>query len=192
MLTGFTRLLCYPTGLRSDRSEGVDASRARVLVVDDLDIRRSLQRGLGLAGFDVETAGDGVHANERLRVDPPDAVVLDVRMPSLDGIEIAVSFEPAGRMSRSSCSPPSRTSRTGSVACPRRRRLRRQTLRATRAGAATPRSAEAGSRANVGTATGQRAHRSPSAHRQRGRPATGADPTSSTCWRCSHATADWC
>jgi two-component system, OmpR family, response regulator PrrA len=63
--------------------------RARVLVVDDdADIRRSLQRGLGLAGFDVETAEGGVHADERLRIDPPDAVVLDVRMLPPDGIEI--------------------------------------------------------------------------------------------------------
>jgi two-component system response regulator PrrA len=43
---------------------------------------------LALAGFDVDTAdGDG-RADEVLRIDPPDAVVLDVRMPPPDGIEL--------------------------------------------------------------------------------------------------------
>jgi DNA-binding response OmpR family regulator len=64
-------------------------SRARVLVVDDdADIRKSLQRGLALAGFDVDTAGDGADADQRLRTDRPDAVVLDVKMSPPDGIEI--------------------------------------------------------------------------------------------------------
>jgi DNA-binding response OmpR family regulator len=61
-------------------------SRARVLVVDDdADIRKSLQRGLALAGFDVDTIGDSADADERLRTDRPDAVVLDVRMSPPDG-----------------------------------------------------------------------------------------------------------
>jgi DNA-binding response OmpR family regulator len=72
-------------------------SRARVLIVDDdAGIRRSLQRGLGLAGFDVETVGDGVQAKERLRIDPPDAVVLDVRIPPPDGIEICRQLRARG------------------------------------------------------------------------------------------------
>ena len=64
-------------------------SRPRVLVVDDdADIRKSLQHGLDLAGFDVEIAADSRRADEMLRSDPPDAVVLDVRMTPPDGIEI--------------------------------------------------------------------------------------------------------
>lgn len=63
--------------------------RARVLIVDDDDdIVRSLRRGLELAGFDVATAAGGDRADQLLRADPPDAVVLDVRMPHPDGIEV--------------------------------------------------------------------------------------------------------
>ncbi len=62
---------------------------ARVLIVDDdADIVRSLRRGLELAGFDVATADGGDLADQLLRTDPPDAVVLDVRMPQPDGIEV--------------------------------------------------------------------------------------------------------
>ena len=60
----------------------------RILVVDDEpDVRDSLRRALQLEGYDVELAGDGQEALERLESDGIDAVVLDVSMPRLDGLE---------------------------------------------------------------------------------------------------------
>jgi DNA-binding response OmpR family regulator len=62
----------------------------RVLVADDeADIRDLVALALELAGYDVETAIDGVEALSRIRASPPDAVVLDVMMPALGGYEVA-------------------------------------------------------------------------------------------------------
>ena len=59
-----------------------------ILVVDDEPAgRESLRRALQLEGYEVELAGDGQEALERLSEDGIDAVVLDVSMPRLDGLE---------------------------------------------------------------------------------------------------------
>jgi two-component system response regulator MprA len=63
----------------------------RILVVDDdAAVRESLGRALRLEGYDVELAGDGAEALERLEAngDDPDLVVLDVLMPNVDGLEV--------------------------------------------------------------------------------------------------------
>ena len=60
----------------------------RILVVDDEPaVRESLRRALQLEGYDVELAGDGEEALERVHAIAADAVVLDVSMPRLDGLE---------------------------------------------------------------------------------------------------------
>jgi two-component system NtrC family sensor kinase len=60
----------------------------RVLVADDdAANRRTLARLLERHGHRVEVAGDGVEALERLAAGPVDAVVLDLRMPRMDGRE---------------------------------------------------------------------------------------------------------
>jgi two-component system, OmpR family, response regulator MprA len=61
----------------------------RVLVVDDEPaVRDSLRRALQLEGYEVELAGDGLEALERLASgDGVDALLLDVSMPRLDGLE---------------------------------------------------------------------------------------------------------
>jgi two-component system response regulator PrrA len=67
----------------------VIASTPQVLVVDDdQDLLASLERGLRLAGFDVSTARDGVEALDAVTRTPPDALVLDVTMPCVDGVEV--------------------------------------------------------------------------------------------------------
>jgi two-component system response regulator MprA len=61
----------------------------RILVVDDEPaLRSSLERALRLDGYDVELAADGREALLRLAADSPDAVVLDVLMPEVDGLEV--------------------------------------------------------------------------------------------------------
>ncbi|HXL46523.1 MAG TPA: response regulator, partial [Candidatus Binatia bacterium] len=61
---------------------------SRILVVDDeADISTILSVTLRRAGFEVETAGDGVEAIEQIRRQPPDLVILDVMMPRADGLE---------------------------------------------------------------------------------------------------------
>jgi len=61
----------------------------RLLVVDDeASVREALALVLDLSGFEVATAADGREAIRALAIDPPDAVVLDVLMPGLDGLEV--------------------------------------------------------------------------------------------------------
>jgi two-component system response regulator MprA len=61
----------------------------RVLVVDDEPaVRSALERALRLEGYDVDLAADGAEALRRLSAQSPDAVVLDVLMPNVDGLEV--------------------------------------------------------------------------------------------------------
>jgi two-component system, OmpR family, response regulator MprA len=61
----------------------------RLLVVDDDPaLARTLRRALGVEGYDVECAGDGAEALQRLSGGRFDAVVLDVSMPRLDGLAV--------------------------------------------------------------------------------------------------------
>lgn len=60
----------------------------RVLVVDDNAINQTVARAvLEATGAVVEIANDGAEALERLRAAAFDVVVMDVRMPRMDGIE---------------------------------------------------------------------------------------------------------
>jgi two-component system, OmpR family, response regulator MprA len=69
----------------------------RLLVVDDdPSLREALALVLDLNGFEVTTACDGREAIRTLVEAPPDAVVLDVLMPGLDGLEVCRRMRAAG------------------------------------------------------------------------------------------------
>ncbi len=60
----------------------------QILVVDDDQaVRDSLARSLHYSGYEVTTASDGLEALAKLSASRPDAVVMDVMMPRLDGLE---------------------------------------------------------------------------------------------------------
>jgi two-component system response regulator MprA len=60
----------------------------RILVVDDdRAVRESLRRSLAFNGYDVVVATDGAEALQRVAEDRPDALVLDVMMPRVGGLE---------------------------------------------------------------------------------------------------------
>jgi two-component system response regulator MprA len=61
----------------------------RLLVVeDDRAVRDALRRALTLGGYEVEVAEDGEQALELVARALPDAVVLDVAMPGIDGLAV--------------------------------------------------------------------------------------------------------
>jgi two-component system, OmpR family, response regulator MprA len=61
----------------------------KVLVVDDDPaVSGALDRALRLEGYEVSLAGDGGKALEEMAVRPPDAVVLDIGLPVMDGLEV--------------------------------------------------------------------------------------------------------
>jgi len=63
---------------------------SRVLVVDDeLPMRRTLDIGLRASGYDVELAATGEEALELAGRREPDAVILDLGLPGVDGIHVA-------------------------------------------------------------------------------------------------------
>jgi two-component system response regulator MprA len=65
------------------------SGRPRVLVVeDDADIAGVLRRSLDKEGYEVRVAGDGEAALDESEVFEPDAVVLDLGLPKLDGMKV--------------------------------------------------------------------------------------------------------
>lgn len=70
-------------------SAAPNGTGARLLVVeDDRAVRESLDRALRLAGYAVTLARDGLEALEQVELVEPDAIVLDVMMPRLDGLSV--------------------------------------------------------------------------------------------------------
>jgi two-component system response regulator MprA len=60
----------------------------RILVVeDDRSVRDAIERALQFEGYAVATARDGAEALHAVLNDSPDAIVLDVMMPHIDGLE---------------------------------------------------------------------------------------------------------
>jgi two-component system, OmpR family, response regulator MprA len=61
----------------------------RILVVDDDPaVREALRRILTLGGYEVQVAEDGEQALELIAQAVPDAVVLDLGLPGIDGLEV--------------------------------------------------------------------------------------------------------
>ncbi len=68
-----------------------------VLVVDDEPaVRQALQRALTFEGYDVKVAADGQSALDGLLRDPAEAILLDVSMPGVDGLEVCRRLRAAG------------------------------------------------------------------------------------------------
>ncbi|CAJ1494321.1 response regulator transcription factor [[Mycobacterium] kokjensenii] len=78
-------------------SNGAAAASPKVLVVDDdSDVLASLERGLRLSGFEVTTAADGAEALRSAKETRPDAIVLDINMPVLDGVSVVTALRAMG------------------------------------------------------------------------------------------------
>jgi len=71
--------------------------RASVLIVDDeTSIRESLRMVLEFEGYRIEEAGNGLEALRIVRDRPPDAILLDIRMPEMDGLETLKTLRERG------------------------------------------------------------------------------------------------
>lgn len=77
--------------------EGVNEKTKRILVVDDEpNIVELLNVSLKFQGFDVATANSGVEALEVAKDFKPDAFILDVMMPGMDGYELLPKLRAEG------------------------------------------------------------------------------------------------
>ena len=76
-------------GPERDAGAGPESRGAAILVVDDNESNRDLlSRRLVSAGYAVATAASGSEALEALAEGRFDAVILDVMMPEMDGLEV--------------------------------------------------------------------------------------------------------
>ncbi len=74
-----------------------DSIRASVLVVDDeAAIRDSLRMILEYEGYRVDEASGGSQALAKVAERPPDAVLLDIKMPEMDGLDVLKAFRERG------------------------------------------------------------------------------------------------
>jgi len=61
---------------------------AKILIVDDeMPIRRTLREILEFEGYDVDEASDGLECVSKIQKDKFDVVIMDIKMPKMDGIE---------------------------------------------------------------------------------------------------------
>ena len=67
-----------------------------LVVADERAVREALRRALELEGYEIELADGGQAALERIANAEPDAVILDVLMPGVDGIEVCRQLRMAG------------------------------------------------------------------------------------------------
>ncbi len=73
------------------------AEQPRILVVDDEPaVQSALARALSLENYDVSQAADGHEALEQLGASPYEAVILDIAMPRLDGLEVCRMLRQGG------------------------------------------------------------------------------------------------
>jgi two-component system response regulator MprA len=66
------------------------------VVEDDDEVREALRRALLLGGYQVLLAGGGQEGLLKAQTEVPDVIVLDVRMPDMDGLEVSRSLRRAG------------------------------------------------------------------------------------------------
>jgi two-component system response regulator MprA len=73
------------------------AEQARILVVDDEPaVQNALSRALALEHYEVARASDGLEALERLGATPYEAIILDIAMPRMDGLEVCRRLREGG------------------------------------------------------------------------------------------------
>jgi excisionase family DNA binding protein len=78
-----------PTVAATPARPNPTAARPRVIVVDDeASIRDLLAKTLALAEYDVDVAPDGRSALERMRLYPYDLLIVDLKMPGMDGLAV--------------------------------------------------------------------------------------------------------
>ncbi|MDJ0385119.1 response regulator transcription factor [Streptomyces sp. G-G2] len=81
----------------SSQSSGQPSGGQRILVVDDEpEVRAAVEDGLAVEGYEVRGAADGLAALAEVGAWQPDALVLDVMMPVLDGLGVCRQLRALG------------------------------------------------------------------------------------------------
>jgi CheY-like chemotaxis protein len=79
----------------ASESPEFQVARRRLLLVDDEpDLLSSMSRIMEFRGYGVDVAGSGLEAIEMAQQAKPDGVLLDIRMPGIDGVETCRRLRP--------------------------------------------------------------------------------------------------
>jgi FixJ family two-component response regulator len=82
----------------SEQNAAMAAARGTVLVVDDdLAVRKALHRLIQAAGYKVESLADAAAYLARPPTPPPACLVLDIRMPGMNGLELQSAISGTSR-----------------------------------------------------------------------------------------------
>lgn len=68
---------------------GVGMKQRFLVIEDEEDIRESMRLVLALEGHDADTAASGLEGLRFLETHQPDVVLIDIRMPGMNGYEVA-------------------------------------------------------------------------------------------------------
>ncbi len=79
----------------------MESKRHRLLIIeDDLDVAEMLTSYFRVQGYDVQTANWGEDGIRACQISPPDLVILDIRLPDIDGYQVAERLRTNVRTSR--------------------------------------------------------------------------------------------
>ena len=87
------RLVNYADVDTEEDDRGASSARSVLVVDDDMCIRRGLRFRLEGAGYRVQTAGNGTDAIMVFDENGADLIILDVKMPDIDGFEVCRSIK---------------------------------------------------------------------------------------------------
>ena len=80
-------------------SQQAPLPKANIMIIDDtLDNLHLLSKVLGIQGYKVRSVSNGSRALKAARLAPPDLVLLDVRMPEMNGYEVCKAFKAHERL----------------------------------------------------------------------------------------------
>ncbi len=80
---------CFRINGREERQKRMFSTKQRILIVDDEDdLRHLLTHLLSEAGYDIKSASDGQEAISMLKKEKFDLTLLDIQMPSVNGIQV--------------------------------------------------------------------------------------------------------
>ena len=79
---------CRALPVKDFRYTTYRSTKTVLLIEDEVEISRSLAIRLTSEGFDVVTASDGVEGLEKIVVEEPDVVILDLRLPRMPGFKL--------------------------------------------------------------------------------------------------------
>ena len=64
-------------------------AKKKILVIEDeVELANAIKTRLGLSGYEVTTANDGVKGLDKIKSEKPDLVILDLMLPKMDGHKI--------------------------------------------------------------------------------------------------------